>query len=513
MSHIFISYAHSDQIYARKLADYLLANGFDVWIDDRIDFGTRWMRAIFEAVDSCDAFIVIMTPESYEREWVEKEYLRAADQKKPSFPLLLNGKVFPFFVGIQYYDVRGEKLPEKNFLERLAKFAPRSGVQGQDVASVPQEQAKYHARQPRRASFVLAGAGVIVALAVVIVLALSARNNSDSSRTPTPSLTQQTGNTASQVAAVPSDLPTRVNTIAPNQTDTAVPTVSLTQTENMPPAIALLATFAAPSSGAQGEIAFQSNRDGNMEIYLMDTNGGHVQRLTNNPKDDTLPAWSPDGTQIIFTGGETNNETLYIMNADGSNLHPLGVNRIGWNASWSPDGKKIVFTGYGNNSPEIYVADIEGGNAQALTNDLTNDDYPRWSPDGTQIVFESERDGNQEIYVMNADGGHVRRLTDNAAVDINPAWSPDGSQIVFESNRGGYSQLYLMAADGSNPHHISSDPKDSYKPDWSPDGSQIVFTSYRESNTEEIYIMDADGSNVRRLTNNRSDDTFPAWRP
>lgn len=64
MSHVFISYAHKDQVYARKLADHLLANGFDVWIDDRIDFGSNWEREIFKAIDGCDAIIVIMTPGS-----------------------------------------------------------------------------------------------------------------------------------------------------------------------------------------------------------------------------------------------------------------------------------------------------------------------------------------------------------------------------------------------------------------------------------------------------------------
>ena len=150
MAHVFISYSKKNRIYARKLADHLLASGFDVWIDDRIDFGTNWEREIFKAIDRCSAFIVIMTPASDESIWVQRERQHAENRRKQPLPLLLEGEVFPFYNVIQYYDVRGEKLPERGFLERLAAFVPRSHA-GRDVAAAPQQQAKYHARRtPRR---------------------------------------------------------------------------------------------------------------------------------------------------------------------------------------------------------------------------------------------------------------------------------------------------------------------------------------------------------------------------
>ncbi len=135
MAHVFISYAHEDRDYARKLADHLIANGFDVWIDDRIDFGSRWIRAIFKAIDDCDAFIVIMTPRAYESEWVENERLYAKKRKKLVFPLLLEGEAFADLGAIQYYDVDGGKLPEQGFLDRLAQFASRSVATGRDIVS------------------------------------------------------------------------------------------------------------------------------------------------------------------------------------------------------------------------------------------------------------------------------------------------------------------------------------------------------------------------------------------
>lgn len=161
MAHVFISYSRKNYDYAHKLADHLLANGFDVWIDDRrLDFGSRWVREIFKAVDECAAFVLIMSPESYESQAVEQEYLQASARNKQIFPLYLDGEVFPFFRGVQYNDVRGEKLPEQVFLDRLATFAPRGESTGAVVTAVP----------PKRTVFPLSARAVSLTAATIFML-------------------------------------------------------------------------------------------------------------------------------------------------------------------------------------------------------------------------------------------------------------------------------------------------------------------------------------------------------
>src|SRR5215207_6827603 len=150
----------------------------------------------------------------------------------------------------------------------------------------------------------------------------------------------------------------------------------------------------------EGTIAFQSNRDGNNEIHVMNGDGSGLVNLTNNPADDYTPVWSPDGKKIIFS----RNSEIYVMNADGS--------------------------GQTN-----------------LTNNPADDEHPDWSPDGTQIVFSSNRDGNNEIYVMNADGSAQTNLTNNPTNDIFPNWSADGTQIGFTTSRDGNDEIYAMNAD------------------------------------------------------------------
>lgn len=120
MSHIFISYSHRDNEYAHALAEHLQSRGFRVWIDDRIDYGSQWPGEIQKQLDSCDAFILIMSPRSFASEWVQSELQRAKRKAKPVFPLLLEGDESWLSVeSTQYYDVRNRSLPNDEFYADL----------------------------------------------------------------------------------------------------------------------------------------------------------------------------------------------------------------------------------------------------------------------------------------------------------------------------------------------------------------------------------------------------------
>lgn len=126
MAHVFISYSHKDSQYAHRLAAVLDEAGIPVWIDKRIDYGTKWPHVIQEQLDSCTAFIVIMSPRSYQSEWVQNELSRAKRKKKPIFPLLLDGEEPWLSVeATQFADVRGGKLPPDDFYTLLDVFVPR----------------------------------------------------------------------------------------------------------------------------------------------------------------------------------------------------------------------------------------------------------------------------------------------------------------------------------------------------------------------------------------------------
>lgn len=120
-SPIFISYSRIDRNYVEKLANDLRQHGFDVWMDDRIDYGARWWQSIDQAILDCGAFVVVMTPDAEKSEWVHREILLAQRLRKPIFPLLLDGSNFSLLIDTQYIDVRDSRMPSAQFHNQLGR--------------------------------------------------------------------------------------------------------------------------------------------------------------------------------------------------------------------------------------------------------------------------------------------------------------------------------------------------------------------------------------------------------
>jgi Tol biopolymer transport system component len=220
-------------------------------------------------------------------------------------------------------------------------------------------------------------------------------------------------------------------------------------------------------------LAFVNGTGGKAEIYVVNSNGSGLQRLTSNSVADTDPAWSPDGSRIAFTSERDGNREIYVMNANGTN--PV-----------------------------------------RLTNVKESDDRPAWSPDGARIAFVSERDGgNSEIYVMNADGTNPVRITTDHFLKADPTWSPDGHRIAFMSIRGDRvgAGIWVMNADGSGQTQLTSNDRGDWQPAWSPDGTRIAFSCgvSATSGTREICLVNADGIGLMRLTQNSQYAVDPSW--
>jgi hypothetical protein len=191
------------------------------------------------------------------------------------------------------------------------------------------------------------------------------------------------------------------------------------------------------------------------EIALVDARTRRVTNLTNAPDSDEWgPAWSPDGTRIAFSSDREGLPQIYVMDADGSHLERLS-DVEGEYPSWSPDGSTIAFasqvggtTPFGDPDYDILVMDADGGNVRNLTNDPdAYDMYPSFSPDGTAIAFEStagtppdyeppsydlERLSDMDVWVMDADGSNARDVTNDLEhLDSFPDWGP-GPLIVYD---------------------------------------------------------------------------------
>lgn len=117
--HVFISYSRRDSDYVQRLKDHLQANKLQIWVDDQIEHGDQWFNVIHEAIKTSAAFLVVMSPEAEQSEWVHKEILLAKRYRKPIFPLLLSGMEMPILIDLQFADVRDETMPNVNFYRRL----------------------------------------------------------------------------------------------------------------------------------------------------------------------------------------------------------------------------------------------------------------------------------------------------------------------------------------------------------------------------------------------------------
>jgi len=262
-------------------------------------------------------------------------------------------------------------------------------------------------------------------------------------------------------------------------------------------------------------IAFQSDRSGNYEIYVMTRGGAPLVRLTNTTAANGQPSWSPDGAKLAFTSDRDGNREIYVMNADGSGQTRLTNNSATDDVpAWSPDGTKIAFASDRDGNSEIYVMNADGTNQIRLTNNAATDYWPAWSPDGAKLAFESDRDGNLEIYVMNADGTNATRLTSNSTEDSSPAWSPGGTRIAFSCDPDGTASLEICVinADGTNLVRLTNNPAPDGSPAWSRDGTKILFTSLRNGNAD-LFIMNPDGTGVTAITGNPATDLNGDWKP
>ena len=186
------------------------------------------------------------------------------------------------------------------------------------------------------------------------------------------------------------------------------------------------------------KIVFYSNREGNDEIYTINSDGSNQTRLTFNGVSDSHPAWSPDGKQIAFVSNRDGNDEVYVMDANGQNQRNLTRHRAsdGY-PCWSPDGKQIAFSS-ARIPQNLFVMNANGGNVKQVT-DLTFAAQPRWSPDGKWILFagiadlRGLNDQKMEIYAIRPSGRELWRVAESKPRGwmLMGGWSPDGKQVVY----------------------------------------------------------------------------------
>ena len=265
--------------------------------------------------------------------------------------------------------------------------------------------------------------------------------------------------------------------------------------------------------GSNGQIVFTSDRDGNLEIYVMNDDGTGQTNISNDPDDDFEPAWSPNGTKIAFISNRTGFLEIHIMDADGS-----GVSQVTFNAGpetvapdWSPNGTKLVYSKDNGTHLKLFSINTDGTGEAQLTSTGGNNDFPSWSPDDEFIAFTDDS-SISDIHVLDLETFEVFALTSGEDNEM-PAWTVDGLQILYDNATTGDSEIFILDFfDSPSPTQITTNLVEDHDPASSPNGTKIVFVK-GENSAAEIYTMNFDGSGEVALTSNGAGDFEPDWSP
>ena len=274
-----------------------------------------------------------------------------------------------------------------------------------------------------------------------------------------------------------------------------------------------------PKHAFQGKIIFQSNLDGDNEIYSLTKQ--KLTKLTNNSWDDEYPVWSPDGSKIAFTANPQGNFDIFIMNPDGTDITAVTSSPSNEaDPSWFPDGRSIAYTKeikkLMRTEGVLYRVDIDSKREKKV--------IPRYSkintiPDVSLtdpfITFTGKRMMGWDVAVYDMENNKVLFL-DDGGKSCRARFSPNGKKLAYVSSKAdGKGDIWLMNPDGSQKTRLTErDETYDYFPSWSSDGKHIVFNSSHKHDHNadwKLFIIEVKSRNTYLVFDSHGNDNFPDW--
>ena len=282
-------------------------------------------------------------------------------------------------------------------------------------------------------------------------------------------------------------------------------------------------TLSPPLQLAGGELVYFAERETEadvepvFEIVVLDLGTWATRRFHAGGGSSAYPMPSPDGRWIVFQSNVEGDYEIYLANTSGGQLRQLTSNAE-WDrlASWSPASDWIVYSAdtRGDQTFDLFQLGLREGEPQLVYSDGWRNSHARISPDGRYLVFTSgpaARDATTwEIRLLDRGTGANRLLTDNHARDASPTFSPDSQRILYVTAVGDAWGLASMNLEGDDRRLLYTGPGRVWSANYSPDGRFIIATANVDGE-DQLFLMDADGENAQQITTDGG--AYASWIP
>jgi len=199
---------------------------------------------------------------------------------------------------------------------------------------------------------------------------------------------------------------------------------------------------------------------------------GAPARVIGGTREESRGAWSPDGTRIAFNSDRSGDMNLWVASLTTGEERQLTFGPGGdYQPTWFPDGQRLVFFSAREGTMDIWSFTLADGSLARLTSGPSVDVNPFVSPDGSWITFQSDRHGRMEVWAMRADGSEPYPLTRVGVGGHFLRWTPDGARVIFRcpAENG----VFLVGLDAGEPERLPP-VKGGAHLSLSPDGSRIM---------------------------------------
>lgn len=229
-----------------------------------------------------------------------------------------------------------------------------------------------------------------------------------------------------------------------------------------------------------------------------------ARALIRSTRADHSQQFSPDGTKIVFASDRTGNYEIWLSDSDGKNQRQMtDSNGSAGSPRFSPDGKLIVYDAQIAGGSDLYVVSVNGGAPRRLTENAENNSLPAWSADGNWIFFISNRSGDDQIWKMPKNGGEAAQVTKQGAFEMFAA--PDGKRIIY-SKGAGKSGLWSVGIDGSGEKPIPDLAEAGAWRSWTVTSGGVYYTAFSTQLPLQIKFYDFQSVKTTAIT---TSDKFP----